>query len=316
MKISVIVPCYNQEAFIAQTLDSIVTQDYPHFEVIVADDGSRDGTPRIVREYARRYPGKVVPVLSPVNRGITANSNAALFATTGDLIAAMAGDDLFLPGKLLLQAEVFADPQVVLSYHPVEIFESDSGKTLYVTNQRANEDIADYRDIILKSGIPGSASVMVRRSAMPPSGYDSRLKSVSDWLFFIEVALQGSVRKVDKVLGRYRKHATGTTARVADLLDETLLVLDLLIEKHPERPELIEICERGKARYLGGEAFRMLAADRGRAKVLARWAEHLHPNWRYRMLVTAATVPLPKWSWRLLNRGKYVIKRWLPYNPA
>jgi len=316
-KISVIVPCYNQVNFIREALDSILSQDHSDFEVVVSDDGSTDGTQDVVREYAAAHPGKLVAILHPRNQGITINSNAALSAARGELISLMAGDDVLLPGKLSAQSAVFdRNTRVVLSYHPVEIFDSDTGRILYVTNQRPHEEIRGVEDIILKSGIPGAASVMVRRSAIPPGGFDERIPSVCDWLFFIEVGLQGEVFKVDRVLGRYRKHSSGATAKIGDLLDETLRVLDLALLKHPGAPRLAEICRRGKARYLAGEAFRRMNGDAPRARELAQSAAALDPqNWRYKALaaltrfesVSAAVGPL-------LNRGKYVIKKLTAYN--
>src|SRR5262245_60854912 len=95
--VSVGIVTYQHEKFIDECLQSILTQDYPNMEIIIADDGSKDRTPEIVREYANKYPGKFVLRLSEKNRGITANSNEAHFACSGKYIAWMAGDDLLLP---------------------------------------------------------------------------------------------------------------------------------------------------------------------------------------------------------------------------
>jgi len=161
---------YNQAHFIRETLDSILSQDYPHLEIVIADDASTDDTPRILEEYAARHPGRVKPILNQTNLGITGNCNVALSGCTGDLIAVMGGDDLFLPGKLSKQVAAFRDnPDAALCYHPVDIFESKSNKTIFVTDQHAREDIRSYQDIILKGGIAGASSVMIRPEAIPPA---------------------------------------------------------------------------------------------------------------------------------------------------
>jgi len=310
-KMSVMVICYNQAHFIRETLDSVLAQGYENLEIVVADDASTDGSQDILRQYAAQYPDKFVLVLNERNLGITGNSNAAFFACSGELIALLAGDDLFLPGKLSAQVEEFVkDPDVVLCYHPVEIFESSTNKTLYITDQNPRQDIKSAEGIILRAGIPGASSVMVRRSACPPGGFDVRLPSVSDWLFFIEVALRGKIVKVDRVLGRYRKHGKGATDRQFEFLDEALLTLDLVLQKYPYRKELVDACRIGKARYLAGEAYRQFPRNITLAQQLLERAIALDPpNLRYRFLYQMSRYrPLATIAGKVMPRVKYFIK--------
>lgn len=313
-KVSVMIITYNQANFIRETLDSVLAQDYDNLEIVVADDASRDATPAILQEYATTYSDKFVLVLNERNLGITGNCNAGLKACTGDLIAILGGDDLFLPGKIRAQVAQFVqDPALMLSYHPVEIFQSETGQVLYVTNQSRRESPLSAEEIIMHGGVDGASSVMVRRTACPPGGFDERLPVVSDWLFYIETALAGKVAKAHGVYGRYRKHAGGTTQRVLELLDETLYSLDLVVEKHPDRPELVEICKRGKARYIAGEAFRQMSVNVALAHRLSRQAVAYDPgNLRYRLLwLFSKYRPAAVITGSILNRSKYLIKRYL-----
>lgn len=313
-KVSVMVLCYNHAHLIRETLDSVLAQDYDNLEIVVADDASTDGSQEILRQYAAGHPGKFVLVFNERNLGITGNSNAAFFACTGDLIAVLAGDDVFSPGKISSQVEEFVkNPEVVLCYHPVEIFESSTNKTLYITDQNPRQDIQNAEGIVLRTGIPGASSVMVRRAACPPRGFDTRLPTVSDWLFFTEVALKGKVAKVNGVFGRYRKHQQGMTNRLAELLDESLYGIDLVVQKHPERPELARICQKGKARYIAGEAFRQMNKNGAYAYRLSQQAVALDPkNFRYRLLLLLCKYKLVvQIVGPLLNRNKYLIKKYL-----
>jgi glycosyltransferase involved in cell wall biosynthesis len=313
-KVSVMTLCYNQAHFIRETLDSVLAQDYDNLEIVVADDASTDGSQDILREYAARYPGKFVLVMNERNLGITGNCNAAFFACTGEFIAILGGDDLFLPGKLSAQVEEFEkDPDVALCYHPVEIFNSATNRTLYITNQNPREDTHNAFEIIMRAGIPGASSVMVRRPACPPGGFDVRLPTVSDWLFYIEVALRGKIVKVDRVLGRYRKHGSGASDRSLELLEESLLTLDLVLEKYPGNEELAAACRIGKARYLAGEAYRQFSKNVSLANELLARARELDPqNWKYRLLFEISRCrPLAKATGALLRRTKYMIKRYL-----
>jgi glycosyltransferase involved in cell wall biosynthesis len=257
-KVSVMIITYNQRHLIAETLESVLSQDYSNLEIVVADDASTDGTRDVILDFQRRYPDIVVPVLNQINMGITGNSNAAFFACTGELVAVLGGDDLFLPGKIKAQVAQFEDPKVVLSYHPVDIFNHADGKTLFRTNTTEKEKINNVYDIISKGGIPGASSVMVRRSACPAHGFDPLFPVVSDWIFYIEVAMQGEVVELSGVYGKYRKHGLGASDRTFELLQESLLTVDLIAKRYENDLAIQEACQSGGYRYLLGELFRQV----------------------------------------------------------
>jgi glycosyltransferase involved in cell wall biosynthesis len=90
----VIVPAYNSERYLGEALDSAFAQRYDPLEVIVADDGSTDGTARVARSYPE------VRLLSLAHGGVSAARNAAIAASRGGLLAFLDSDDLWVPGKL------------------------------------------------------------------------------------------------------------------------------------------------------------------------------------------------------------------------
>lgn len=314
-KISVMVVTYNQENFISETLDSVLSQGYENLEIVVADDCSTDKNQKIILDYQSRFPNVIVPVLNKSNLGITGNSNAAFFACTGDLIAILGGDDIFISGKLKAQAKQFLDdPEVVLSYHPVEIFLSQTNEIIYISNQAPGEDIGSAYDIIEKGGIAGASSVMVRRSACPPGGYDMRLPVVSDWLFYIEVALAGKVTKLDGIYGRYRKHGMGASERTYELLEESLNTLRFIQEKHPDDLRLRDACKRGAARYLAGEVYRQLTKNPDLSRALAKRMLEFCNKLPYLGLWTVAILfcrfpRIARASSGIIDWAKYRIKR-------
>lgn len=270
-KVSVMIITYNQEDLIAETIESVLAQDYKNLEIVVSDDASTDKTPEIVESFAARYPGKIIPVLNKFNLGITGNSNSAFFTCTGELIAVLGGDDLFLPGKISKQVKLFEDNDVVLSYHQVEIFLHQTGKILFTTNTTRNEIINDAYEIISKGGIPGASSVMVRRSACPEHGFDPQFPVVSDWIFYIEVAMRGRIARLDGVFGRYRKHGKGASDRTYELLSESLQTLDVIQARYPSDLKLKKACEKGAYRYLMGELFRqVLKEDKEKIKYITK----------------------------------------------
>jgi len=255
-KVSVMIFTYNQEHLIAETIESVLAQDYKNIEIVVADDASTDETANVIRAYERSHPGVVRGIFNETNLGITGNSNAAFFACTGELIAVLGGDDIFLPGKISAQVELFRDPEVTISYHPVEIFVHQTGEILFTTNTTAREQINDAYDLIAKGGIPGASSVMVRRSACPAYGFDPSFPVVADWIFYIEVALAGKIIELKGVYGRYRKHGFGASDRTLELLDESLRTLTVISGRYPNDRRMQEACMRGGYRYVLGELYR------------------------------------------------------------
>ena len=289
-KVSVMVPVYNAKEFIVECLDSILSQDYQNLELVVSDDCSTDGTQEILKTYLDDDRIKIF--FNDRNLGVTKNCNQALSACSGEFIALFAGDDVMLPGKISKQiTAMLREPSIVLSYHPVEIFDSESGKTLFVTNRTIRNDINSVEDILLKGGIPGGCSIMVRKNAIPAGGYDCRLNTVSDWLFQTEVLMSGHTVKINEILARYRKHAQGASQQTFSLLEESLASLDILLDKHPEKSELPVLVRKAKARYLAGEVVRQLTEDKALAFKLAKDAfSYDAANLKYGLLVIVSWI--------------------------
>lgn len=309
-KVSILITVYNLSAYIRTTIDSAINQDYDNIEVVISDDASSDDSAKIIREYQDKYPGKIVAIFNKNNVGITRNSNIALKHATGDLIAMLDGDDIYLPGKISLQVKEFLnDERVTLCYHAGEIFDSATGATMYITNQKLSEDTNSAEEIIMKGGIPITSSVMLRRSAIPNSGFNENLPSVNDWWMFIEVALKGKVVKANGIYSRYRKHGKGISEKSLQLLKESLLTLDLIVESHPELTHLPEVCNKGKARYIAGESYRQMSKDINISRELIRQSCDLDPkNNKYRIMYTFMMMPFAALLGNLLNKYKYYLK--------
>lgn len=121
MKVSVCVISYNQSEYIEKCLKRILAQRNDQFdiEIIICDDGSSDGTARIIEEYTGRYSECITSVLNAHEgiRSISKNLNALIALSKGDYIAFLAGDDEFLPGRFESHlAELEADSDLVAMY--------------------------------------------------------------------------------------------------------------------------------------------------------------------------------------------------------
>ena len=102
-RVSVIIPAFNAEAHLAEALDSIVTQTYRDWEVVVGDDGSTDRTPEVAAQFGTR----VNVARSKANRGLSAARNLAISHSSGELLAFLDSDDYWLPDYLEQQVALY-----------------------------------------------------------------------------------------------------------------------------------------------------------------------------------------------------------------
>lgn len=110
IKVSVCVVTYNQEKYIAECLDSLVSQETDFkFEIIVGEDCSTDGTRAIVQQYVDKYPDLIKPIFHDQNVGAVENVKQVYIAAKGKYIAHMDGDDMALPTKLQRQFDILEE---------------------------------------------------------------------------------------------------------------------------------------------------------------------------------------------------------------
>jgi glycosyltransferase involved in cell wall biosynthesis len=206
--VSICVVTYNQKHLIRETLDSALAQDYENIEVVVSDDGSTDGTVEVIEEYAKAAREKVVALVGGPNLGITGNCNRGLSACRGKYIAFLGGDDILSPQKIRLQVEYMeSHPDCSVSYHDMEIFDSDTGRTIKLFSQVSRPVTGGLREVIRFGTVNCASASMYRVADIPSAGFDASLPVVSDWYFTIQtLAIGGRFAYIPQVLGRYRKH--------------------------------------------------------------------------------------------------------------
>ena len=102
--VSIIMPAFNRERYLAESIESVLNQTFSDWELIVVDDGSSDSTPAIIERYRLRFPERVKPI-SQANSGVAAARNTGIKASTGELVAFIDSDDLWHSRKLERQVQ-------------------------------------------------------------------------------------------------------------------------------------------------------------------------------------------------------------------
>lgn len=203
MKISVVTPNYNYAAFIGQTIESVLAQNDPNCEHVIVDDGSTDNSVDIIRNYANRYPGRVVLVCQE-NKGQTPAINVGMKQVSGDVICWINSDDTFCPG-------VFAAVRRRFEQHPdTDIVFGDmnvtdlQGRLMY---RRRHLDFSFTSGCLLGfTTVLSSNAVFWRKTAMLKNGYfNESLKCNMDGDFYARLTQGMRVRRIELPFANFRK---------------------------------------------------------------------------------------------------------------
>lgn len=236
-KVSILIPCYNQEKVITETVLSALNQTYNNIEVIVSDDASTDSTPKLLKELQEQHPEKLKIFLHHTNLGITENHTRGLYECTGEFITFLDGDDLFLPEKIEKQiAFMQARQDCTICYHNVDVFDSATGESLYLWSDRIGLREGNIKQLVRFGNYLPAVSVMVRKEDLPVDGYDKRIKVYSDWYFWLCILDngKGQIYYLEDVLAKYRRHTENLTNTSKWKFIDQNLILDLVIAKWPE----------------------------------------------------------------------------------
>jgi glycosyltransferase involved in cell wall biosynthesis len=210
--ISVIMPAYNSDKFVNDAIESVLSQTYPHFELIVCDDGSTDKTLEIVESYAKR--DQRIRLLRNKFRSVSLNANSGVFAARYPWIARLDADDMATLDRLELQIQAAErEPHVVCWGGAAQLINRDGRKLrtarLGPETEAEFEELRRSGEVIYILGL----TTMIRRDAfLRVGGYDPRFNSADDIELLSRLAEVGSVRSLPAILGYYRIHGNSFTA--------------------------------------------------------------------------------------------------------
>ena len=241
-RVSVLCITYNQQSLVEQTLLSALEQDYDNLQVIVSDDASSDSTADVIRALAKQYPGRLVPLLNQSRGGITVNMNRGLALCDGEYIAFLGGDDIFLPGKIAKQvAFMQAHPELILSHHDVDVFDSVTDKTLYHWSERYGKHSGGADSVIRLGTYMCGTTVMARCDRIPVNGADVRIPAASEWLLWVEMLAEsgGQFGYLDETLARYRRSMGNVTRNWDWKFEEQNLTLAIIEARWPQFTTLV-----------------------------------------------------------------------------
>lgn len=209
--VSVVIPTHNRARLLPEAIDSVLAQTYGNVEIIVVDDGSIDETPSALEPYRDR-----IVYLRQENRGRSAARNAGIAVSSGEYLAFLDSDDVFLPDKLTTQVGFLVEhPDVDVVYGHGYIL-TDRGiegplPPALLTPVTSDDPMVVLKRLLRRSLFPPHLA-LIRTSALDPNQlFDESLEVLEDWDFWLRLGLRGAAfRYQHDVVASYRWYPGNT----------------------------------------------------------------------------------------------------------
>lgn len=252
---SIITTTYKHEKYIAETIESILSQSFDDWQLLIGDDSPDDATWDIIQTYTEKYPEKIRAWHHTQNKGIVENMNFLIrhIAPRAEYVAFLEGDDRFIPSCLHEKLAIFTEyPEVWLVYSDMDFIDEKnhgtfsrvlgSGSVHFYKNERI-----DPRSYILARNplIVSYSSVAVRRSVLTrylpiENLTGSKTYSVSDYDLFFRITSNERVFGIEKSLTEYRRHSNNLSRGYHALFDDLWKLIDAYYQKREIERKIYE----------------------------------------------------------------------------
>ncbi len=228
--ISVIIPAYNAEKTIKETINSVLNQTFSDFELIIINDGSKDATLEIVSQFQDPR----LKVMSYENSGASVSRNRGFAKSVGEFIAFLDADDLWTSDKLEAQLEALkAHPECDIAYSWTDCIDESSQflrRGGYITvNGNA------YAHLLLLDILENGSNPLIRRQALLDiGGFDESLPAGQDWDLYLRLAVKHQFVTVPKPQILYRVSSDSLSANYKKLETGSLRVIAKAFAQAPE----------------------------------------------------------------------------------
>lgn len=216
--ISVLMPAYNAELFLADAIGSILQQTFKDFELIIVDDGSTDSTPNILSEFSKKD-SRIRIIKNDSNLGIVQALNKGLLVCRGEYIVRMDADDISTPDRLSRQIPFMENhPEIVVLGASLSYIDAQ-GKSLGVVRECSTSGSLLFANPLLHP------TVVIRKRALDKIGvyYEEKYRYAEDYFLWLRLSKEGRIDAIPDVVLYYR--ISGEATRVRKLKSVILATL-------------------------------------------------------------------------------------------
>jgi glycosyltransferase involved in cell wall biosynthesis len=216
---SVVIPCFNQAHFLAEAIESVVSQSYRRLEIVVVDDGSADNGFEVAGRYSE------VDRLRQPNRGVAAARNLGIGKSSGEFLVFLDADDRLLPEAVEVGMEALTKRPHVAFAAGMSRDIAEDGRVVRESRQPlVGQD--HYVHLLEDCFIWSGSSVVYRRSAIEAvGGFNEALDAGDDYELYLKVARHYPIFCHGSVVTEYRRHGSNTTRDAGLVLTSELQVL-------------------------------------------------------------------------------------------
>lgn len=284
--VSVIIPAYNVEHYVAETIESVLRQDYKNMEIIIIDDGATDSTPEIIQKYAEK--DSRIVIVTQKNKGLAGARNSGLEKALGEYICIFDADDIMLPDKISQQvAFLDSHTEYDLVYSDAYHF-IDGTQNIYFWHL-PHLSKNTYRDLIVFGNYVNPNTVLFRKSVYDRcGGFDQELRSAEDWEYWLNITYHGiRFGYLQKPLTLYRMRGNSLSA---DRVTMYKTAIDVMEKQKvlPQPDEILTLINEGITKrqsrlvlsYLrkGERKYAFVAAKRNARSIIFFWLLVLIPK--------------------------------------
>ncbi|MCA9932336.1 MAG: glycosyltransferase [Anaerolineales bacterium] len=219
--VTIIIPAYNAERFIHTTIESVLEQTYPSWELIVVNDGSTDSTEKIVSQVQDNR----IKIICQTNQGLSAARNSGILQAKGTYLSFLDADDKWHPSFLSQcthTLETNLDIAAVYTHH----YHIDESDTVLPTQGRPTVSQSNFHKRLLEGGFFPPVTVMVRANTLKQHGlFDTELTSVEDWDMWLRLSKEHYFQCIPQLLAYYRVYPGSMSTNAARMHRNRMLVL-------------------------------------------------------------------------------------------
>jgi alpha-1,3-rhamnosyltransferase len=228
-RLSAFVPAYNYEKYIGQTLRSIFAQTHPPDELLVIDDGSKDGSAKVIEGALKDCPFPSEFISRP-NKGLSATLNEGLAKTNGDYFAYLGADDIWLPEFIKERIRLLESrPEAVLAYG--HAYAVDGETRIFESTADGDTYTGGAATLLLERALaPVSSTVCYRRSILERYGWNENSR-LEDFELYLYLVREGPFAFDPQVLSVWRMHGNNASRDTRWMLDECLAAHRRVAEK-------------------------------------------------------------------------------------
>ena len=223
--VSIVIPCYNHEDFVQDSIQSVIDQTYNNIELIIIDDGSKDNSISKIQEMIDSCEQRFVrfEFRSRPNKGLSATLNEAIEWCKGEYYSAIASDDIMLKDKTQIQVDFLEkNNDIAAVFGGIKLIDSNN---LEVGNRLSKSELYNFEKIIMhKHNLPAPTQLIRLEAIRKVGGYNSNL-FIEDWYMWLKISQDSGIFYLNQFFTLYRKHDDNMSKKLKKMQQGRLEVL-------------------------------------------------------------------------------------------